>query len=480
MMRLPQILAAPRRELWLVSALLFIAYAFIFLYALPQLGWVHPEIYGLDQASLQAHAPWYKQIFHWRNFEYVPRHTRPLSSFFQMIDTAIRTHVPAAIAKIIPSVSFDLLLALLLNPWLFYRLLRDVIGDKLVCRLTLVLYILSATNLSSAVMMFRPGKILAQFFLLLAMRIIAGQARWKWPSYRLAALLGGTVFLGLISDEGGWFAPFAVSLFAFCYRRDNFWPVFASMILAAVSVILCYLVVFPYLSAIWLNLHGKLGEYDILYNITQAPDHAEKLRQLLRDIRHAIGVHLFAFPRDVFALYPFNGGLSPIWRLIFCCSAFGFVVWSLHALRGFSYQRRWPPHLACYAAICVLVGILMHSTLLSLVPPKLFGPYYYGGYITLFVLLGFAAISDHALQRPGSAAWWRPAYSVMATLLAVSLMHCFSATSTMMYYVHCDSRIDHHQRIGSMQAHFANKEDRFTLQKVITTPLAPCPSWAVQ
>src|SRR5262247_2605472 len=89
---------------------------------------------------------WTKPL-NWQVFEYAPRCTRPLSSYVETLDTKLR----AALWKVMvphPSLSITWILSLLITPWLFFRLLRNLEVDSNIAILATALYVGNPGTLS--------------------------------------------------------------------------------------------------------------------------------------------------------------------------------------------------------------------------------------------------------------------------------------------------------------------------------------------
>jgi len=191
-----------------------------------------------------------KRGLNYNEFEYAPRISRPLSSYFDILDTKFR----CLLWKLIPphpSVSLTWVLSLFLTPLALYKLLRNLTVSFNSAIAAVCLYLLSPGTLSSVYMLFRPAKPLVNFMLVcclymastITLRISIG-APVRRNFYILAAIL----FISLFCDETAWVTYAALPvLFPRLLRRHS--RLFVYLYIPVVAYC-CYIVVIPALTEI--------------------------------------------------------------------------------------------------------------------------------------------------------------------------------------------------------------------------------------
>jgi len=442
--------------------LIVFAYAFVLLVAVrPDVSWVHPEIQLIDNFVIHTNRPWYELIFNWSELEFAPRHTRPLSSLVQVIDSKIRLALPAEIYIYSQSWSVTWILSIFVNPFLFYRFLSLFIKKKSFCLFGAAIYLLSPTTLSSIVMFFRPAKVLAQFFLLMSILISASIAKSQNVAFKEFLKLGFIVFLGLISDEAGWFAIFAVFTYHLFFDKKNLKPVFLVLTGSAILALLIYLVVMPTISTMVWGDKQVLGDYFILKPILQSENIYLTLWALFLECGNAFLIHMQIFTRDIFALFPFNTHPTSVWKFVFVLSAVLLVLWVVACLMGL---RNLPSKTICWLATCAVSGLILHSLLMTVVGNKLFGPYYYGAYITPFMIAVFIGIScDGFSDLSKKFSHVGTFFSLSLTFTVITLANTYLATNLAIKNIHF-----YPPGSTAYRQIFANTNNRFNINQVFT------------
>src|SRR5688572_10480605 len=182
--------------------------------------WVQPEEFNWRESilkggtSLTAHDV--RGAFNWELFEYAPRSTRPLSSYLEIVDTKLRVLLWRVIPPH-PSLSLTWLPLLVVSPWLFYKLLRNLGISNATAALTTALYLGNPATLSLLAVDFRPAKALANCAIVAclywASRIQKSRAQKTADRPRSAALLWIFMFGSFFLDETALLSYPAVVLF---------------------------------------------------------------------------------------------------------------------------------------------------------------------------------------------------------------------------------------------------------------------------
>ena len=158
-----------RKNPCFVVVLLVYIYIFGFLLTYHH-SWVHPEAYGLKkhivECGMGKDISSYKHIFNYEVFEHGPRLTRPLSSFFEIVDTRFRIWLWRRISPH-PSLSLTWLFSFGFSPLFLFLFLKNIRIKTNIGLAAVSLYLMSPGTLSYSVMLFRPAKAMTNFSILL-------------------------------------------------------------------------------------------------------------------------------------------------------------------------------------------------------------------------------------------------------------------------------------------------------------------------
>ncbi|HOW36038.1 MAG TPA: hypothetical protein PL155_06470 [Candidatus Omnitrophota bacterium] len=150
---------------------------FVYLIILPRSlsydhAWMFPEEFSIKNEVLkdgpQLGLKDLRFGLNWRVFEFAPRTTRPLSSYFDLLDTKFRSwlwqyRLPH------PSLSLTWLFSLFFSPLLLYLFLKNIkIGNNAAIA-AVCFYLVSPPILSCVVMLSRPAKPMAYFSIILCL-----------------------------------------------------------------------------------------------------------------------------------------------------------------------------------------------------------------------------------------------------------------------------------------------------------------------
>ena len=164
---------------------------FVYLWIIPnclsyQNAWVEPEELHIKSCILKTGTDLnpadIKQGLFWQFFEYKPRCTRPLSSYFEIVDTKFRCWLWHFICPH-PSLSLTWIFSLFLAPLFLYLLLRDL-GISLNTAAALTAFYLATPGvLSFEAMLFRPAKPMTNFAIILCL-FLASLLKKRYLRYR--------------------------------------------------------------------------------------------------------------------------------------------------------------------------------------------------------------------------------------------------------------------------------------------------------
>jgi len=147
---------------------------FVFLFIIPRSlsydnAWVQPEQFfikwGILSTGANLNLQDLKNGLNWPLFEYQPRSTRPLASYFEILDTKFRVwlwhYIPPH-----PSLSLTWIFSLILGPIFLYKLLRNSNIGINVAVAMVSFYLVTPGVLSYEVMLYRSAKPMANFFII--------------------------------------------------------------------------------------------------------------------------------------------------------------------------------------------------------------------------------------------------------------------------------------------------------------------------
>ena len=160
-----------------VFLLLFVYIVFIPLCLSYDRAWVLPEEFYFkkmataDGPALQWHD--LKAGLNCLGFESAPRTSRPLSSYFEILDTKFRCWLWHYVLPH-PSLSLTWIFSFMATPLLFYRLLRYWQVSVNTAMAMTAFYLMTPEVLSCTVMLFHPGKPMANFFIVFCLYQASG------------------------------------------------------------------------------------------------------------------------------------------------------------------------------------------------------------------------------------------------------------------------------------------------------------------
>ena len=221
----------------------------------------------------------------------------------------------------------------------------------------------------------------------------------------------------------------------------------------------------PKISAFLWGDKQVLGDYFILKPILQSTDIYVTLMALLLECWNAFITHSMAFGRDIFSIFPLNNQSSSIWKHVYELSFATFTLWLITCFASFRNTKSDGFKNMAWVVSCAITGILFHSLLMTVVGNKVFGPYYYGAYITPFLIAAFILVSSEALVYFGERFYKFGTFVFCGTaiLVVVTLAHTFLATNLAIKNVHFYPP-------GSTKYReiFSNSENRFSIKAVFS------------
>jgi len=413
----------PEPKTIIAFLLLVFVYAFLLLVLLDrQNAWMQPEAFIIkshvartgDRLSLND----LREAFQFWAFEYAPRPNRPLSSLLDIVDTRFRTAL-WQVTLPHPSASLTHLFSLVLSPILLFLLMRNLGIGRRASLLAVSFYLASPGFLSLVVMLFRSGKPMTNFSIIAALtaasfldrRRSQGEPCAFWPYLGLV----GFVFASTFWDESSLLMyPVLIIFFPglFLHRRR-----IAALAGVAVLLVVAFVVILPRLA----DKPAKLPP--------DTPENAKDYPPLAR-------VSLAPSPKGLFVngalLFKESLALSPPWavpglwgRLLLSVNALVLGALALKLVR--LGLERWrtgslaPGRPVLALGLALGLSIVWHAYLMQLVDNRLWGPFWYGSYFSIFLALALGFVLD--IEGLG-------ALSVLApTVLVAALLFVFPYTN---------------------------------------------------
>lgn len=158
----------------------------------------------------------------WETLEYAPRPTRPLSNYFSILDIKFRVWLWRFMPPH-PSLSLTWIFSLFLSPVFLFLLLKSWKLDTNVGLAGVCLYLLSPGLLSLVVVLFRPGKAMANFFIIFCLYLASRLTSGEGGKISFMKYLGflAIVFISSFWDETALLIYPAVGLFFYPLFTDK-------------------------------------------------------------------------------------------------------------------------------------------------------------------------------------------------------------------------------------------------------------------
>ncbi len=368
---------------------------FVYLFVFPRSlsydhSWVQPEQFFIKMGILKSgpslNPQDLKNGLYWQLFEYQPRSTRPLSSYFEIIDTKFRVWLWQYVMPH-PSLSLTWIFSLFLGPLFLYKLLRNYEVGKNLAIAMIAFYLATPSILSSVVLLFRPGKPMTNFVIIFSL-YLASQLKKKFIDQQQAIPLKSFLFFWLFVvfsfywDEGGLLIfPAILIFFNSLFHRKLY--LFLWLCLPAITA-LAYFKIIPYLSCLAgfsfphfdqaLKFFSGLAYKEFSSNYLGGFIYF--LKMLIANtkilILETMGI---VFPQG------FRGG-----EWLTGCFLASLVSWIVIIFKLFKARKKSELFLF---SIFLFGLILFFNYLISLVL-RIWGPYYYGGFWSIFFAIFLA------------------------------------------------------------------------------------------
>ena len=356
---------------------------FVYLFFIPVLlsydhAWMQPEefAYKTEVFTKGPAIQWndLKAGLDWLGFEQAPRPTRPLSAYFEIIDTKFRSWAWHFIFPH-PSLSLTWIFSFIGTPLLLFQLLRYWKVGINTAMAIIAFYLMTPAIMSYAVMLFHPGKPMSNFSIVLCLYL---------ASLLQKKFLDQDKPIPIISYLCFW----SIAAFSF-YWDEIMWVIIPAVMILFPRVItgrkiylgawllLPFIAVFFYLKVIpFLSQAAGYGYPDLFKYRHALPTLTDPILQffsnLAGDTKNLVLDTMGIMVPDVFN--------ASVWiKIVMTASLAAWGVLVFHLFRG---KWRWD-------GLTFFLGglILFFNLLMTVNSACVWGPYYYGSFWSIFFCL---------------------------------------------------------------------------------------------
>lgn len=346
--------------------------------------WNHPENNTIESAYLKTGIGFtgkdFFNIWDWRiDEEMAPRTTRWLSWCLDLVNFKFRAWLWQWVPPH-PSFSITWLLSLAINPWLFYAYLKMRRFSIEIALTAVAFYLMTPYVLSSVFMLGRTGKILAHFFMLIALGMVCLiKNRPEKKLYPIGFYL--SLMLGAFCDETGCFI-FPLLFFLhpeFVFKKTRWlWMLFIMFLISA-----------AYVWGIGMMSHYVSGtpliglpQYDVIQRIFN--------NDFITLFLNHLGINSLAPLSQIMGLIWVHPKAPLAAKLFFSAGALAWLALALMALRRKNFLDTPLRNIFPWVTMFFL-AFLFHNFLLSSVWNQVWGSYGYGSYFSIIFTLALAA-----------------------------------------------------------------------------------------
>ena len=367
---------------------------FVYLWVIPtclsfQNAWVQPEQLFIKTFLLKTgenlNLKDLKNGLFWQLFEYKARPTRPLSSYFEIIDTKFRCWLWHFISPH-PSLSLTWIFSLFLAPLLLFRLLRNLdIGLNISFALT-AFYLATPGVLSFEAMLFRPGKPMTNFFIIFCLYLASKLQKEFLNNNNPIPLIKFMAFWAVTAVSFYWdetallIFPAVLFIFPSMFHRKSFlmlWLLLPLVTLAA------YLEIIPYLCTLAGHEYPHLLKYDDIQLIFK-PEH------FFYSLKY-FGVNAWNLIFETMGIFPFALTAPKLIPLAMACAV---IAWATLLFNILKTKIKFDP-----LFIFLIFLLFLFNTMMS-VTTFVWGPYYYGSYWSIFFVIFLSKYIERAKVPP--------------------------------------------------------------------------------
>lgn len=359
--------------------------------------WMQPEAFVWKSQIIQdvMTGSWsqvVKRVFDISTFENAPRTTRPFASLFEIADTVFRSYLWKFYTPH-PSLSLSWILTLLIGPLMLYRIfiMRGI--SSFVSVSLIGIYLTQMGTLSSVVMLFRPGKPVTLFFLIVCWFLCELLVRegFEWKRYYLLLV---TLFVSFLFDEFT-LLSYVISVFLLgnlLYKKTSRIVLF---LIPGIAYLLIVFYTVPWLASLFHGQQTALKDYDSRFGIF-----LNMSSFLSFDFMFILLRNMWILIRESFCLY------NPLQVTNLLGRSIVIIHLTMTAILIVALSCRFISKLASgrfnvsvsqkssllFIMKCSVIAMLFHGFTMFITFSKLWGPYYYGSFFAVFVTLFIAEL----------------------------------------------------------------------------------------
>ena len=389
-----------------VLLLIFVYFYFPNLFSY-QNAWTHPEQFSIKAGLLESGANLNRQDIKnglsWYIFEFAQRDTRPLSSYFEILDTKFRCWLWHFMLPH-PSLSLTWIFSLILAPLFLYLLLRNLALSENVAISMVAFYLFTPAVLSNEVMLHRPGKPMANFAIIFCL-YLASEIRTKFLDQNQTVPLSKFLFFGIITaisfywDETVWLIlPAVLFIFPELFRKREFILLWC---LLPVITLIGYFKIMPTFSY-WAGFgYPHIEQYDKVGMLNQLNVFTDSFRYLIVNTKNLV--------LDTMGMMPFSPQ-APVCIKVGIIT--GFAAWIVIMIYLIKTTYKWD-HLVFF-----LIGLILFFNYSMAITEKTWGPYYYGGFWSIFFVIYLGRLIEKASIPKGIL-------TICLFLILINMSNCF-------------------------------------------------------
>ncbi len=375
-----------------------------------QNAWVQPEELFIKSFLLKTgvnlNAQDLKSGLFWQLFEYKPRSTRPLSSYFEIIDTKFRCWLWRYMLPH-PSLSLSWIFSLILAPLFLYQLLRNMNISPPVATTLVAFYLATPGVLSCEAMLFRPAKPMANFCIIFCLYLASTLKKGFLDKNRPIPAINFLLFWLITAVSFYWdetallIFPAVLVIFPSLFKRKEF--LFSWLLLPAITLT-AYLKIIPYLTVLAGHDRPQLAHYDLVQSLFEPQTILHSLQYLGINSRNLI--------LETMGIFPMANSAPQIIRIFMILAIFSWITIFVCLCRKVPWLRRpMVPSLRgeqsptkqslknsiLFDPLCIfLIVLLFLFNTIAYMTTLVWGPYYYGSFWTIFFVLFLAQYLERA------------------------------------------------------------------------------------
>ena len=429
---------------------------FVYLFLIPRgvsyrYAWAIPEIQGFDITALktgtQLNLKDLGNGLNYKGFENgFPRITRPLSSYFQILDTKFRCwlwhYIPPH-----PSLSLTWIFTLGLAPLFLYYLLCNLGISSNTAVTMAAFYLLTPTSMSHVAELFRPAKPMTDFAIIFCL-YFASFLQKKYLQQNQLVPWKGFILFWIISAVSFFWDETALLIFpaiffvfpkVITHRRPH---LFLWLLLPFITA-LFYFSLIPYLTS-WAGYgHPDLSQYFLYRRGIKVEISSNQANMAYLFGQNTKNLVLYTMGLIMPSVLGASAGVKFIFGL-------GVIGWGIVLFYLSKVRKTWVA-----LSIFLLILILYFNHLMSIQWPwGAWGPFYYGGFWSIFFTIWLARVID-------KSAISKILLVFSFFLILINMFQAFSAVDIVYKKYHY-----YPYRMGAISSYFDDRQNFFSQNNI--------------